>query len=181
MNNHAPNSAAVSAAKGLLSGHAEAALWTGRTFIGAWRDAAEKIDIKNPATGKVLGHVGVPSASDINHAIQLALTAQKAWENTKPTERSLVMQRAADLFAQHRDEILSWLVAETGSIMPKASFEVDSAINESRAAAALNFRESGTLMDNTGSGRLSIARRVPVGLVSVITPFGRMITNWRKT
>src|SRR3989344_5445198 len=59
---------------------------------------------------------------------------------------------------------------ETGGIVPKGQHEVREAITLCHLAAALPMQAQGQVLPST-PGRLSIARRVPHGVVGVISPF----------
>jgi benzaldehyde dehydrogenase (NAD) len=59
---------------------------------------------------------------------------------------------------------------ESGSIRAKAEFELDVTIKALHRASAMAAEATGELLPST-PGRLSIARRVPLGVVGVISPF----------
>jgi benzaldehyde dehydrogenase (NAD) len=81
-----------------------------------------------------------------------------------------VLRRAGDLIARHTPEIHQWLIREGGNIPGKAAFETDTAAQECYEAATLASRPLGELLP-TAQPRLSMARRVPAGVVGVIAPF----------
>jgi benzaldehyde dehydrogenase (NAD) len=135
-----------------------------RTPRGGTREVIE------PATGAVLGRTGVASAEDMRDAIGRAVAAQVAWAATGPRERAAVLHRAADLFQQHFDELALAIARETGGILPKGQHEVTEAVQLCRLAAALPMQSQGEVLPSV-PGRLSIARRVPHGVVGVISPF----------
>jgi benzaldehyde dehydrogenase (NAD) len=60
---------------------------------------------------------------------------------------------------------------ETGSIEAKALFEIGGAIEELHQATAMLIEPEGHLLTSPDPERLSIARRVPLGVVGVITPW----------
>src|SRR5699024_9612976 len=68
------------------------------------------------------------------------------------------------------DRLLRWLVPESGSTRGKASFEVGLVVSELDECAALTSQPYGELLQST-KPRLSLARRVPIGVVGVISPF----------
>jgi benzaldehyde dehydrogenase (NAD) len=123
-----------------------------------------------PATGGVLGRTGVADAEDMRNAIGRAVAAQAAWAATGPRERAAVMHRAAAVFQRHFDELALMVARETGGILPKGQHEVKEAIILCQLAAALPMQSQGEVLPSV-AGRLSIARRVPHGVVGVISPF----------
>ena len=81
-----------------------------------------------------------------------------------------VRLKAAALFEQHFDELALMIARETGGIIPKGQHEVREAVVLCRLAAALPMQAQGQVLPST-PGRLSIARRVPHGVVGVVSPF----------
>lgn len=157
----------VSEKPGLLDNR----LWAGKAFDGAWSTALSTArDAVEPATGQVLSRVGIASAADMQAAIGRAQQAQAAWAATGPRERAAVFHRAASIFEQHFDELAMAVARETGGIVPKGQHEVREAITLCHLAAALPMQAQGQVLPST-PGRLSIARRVPHGVVGVISPF----------
>jgi benzaldehyde dehydrogenase (NAD) len=69
------------------------------------------------------------------------------------------------------DEIADQIVRETGSIRAKAQWEVQMTAREFLEAAALGSQPQGVLTADLEAGRKSIARRIPVGVVGIITPW----------
>ncbi|MCP2256580.1 benzaldehyde dehydrogenase (NAD) [Streptoalloteichus tenebrarius] len=145
--------------------------WTGMVFDGTWRAGrAGALDVTAPATGAVIATVGAASAEDVDHAVAAARKAQRDWAGLTYDQRASVFHRAASLLEADPDRILRWLVPESGSAMGKARFEVGLVASELRHAAALTTEPYGELLRSSRE-RLSLARRVPIGVVGVITPF----------
>ncbi|MFL4910206.1 aldehyde dehydrogenase family protein [Streptomyces sp. MMS24-I2-30] len=144
--------------------------WQGRIYDGSWRLGAGTTDVLAPATGRRLVTAGLAGAEDIGPIVRTASEAQRAWAAAPPAERAEVLLRAASLWDEHGDEIRSWLIQETGATRRKAAYEVRGAVEECREAAALPTLPNGELLP-TDRALLSMARRVPVGVVAVITPF----------
>ncbi|MEU1730945.1 benzaldehyde dehydrogenase [Streptosporangium sp. NPDC020145] len=149
----------------------DAKTWTGLVYGDGWTtprggDAA----VVEPATGAELGRVGMANAQDVAEAAALAVRAQREWAATSFEERAAVLRRAGRLFEEHEREIQDWLVREAGSVRPKTGVETHIAAQECYEAAALASQPLGEILP-TAKKRLSMARRVPVGVVGVISPF----------
>ncbi|GHH73058.1 aldehyde dehydrogenase [Streptomyces sulfonofaciens] len=145
--------------------------WSGKVNIGGWTAASGgTAPVVEPATGRVLEHAGAADGRDVARAAEHAGQCRTAWARTPYTERAAVLRRAGDLFARHAEEIQGWLVREAGSIPGKAAFETATAAQECYEAAALASRPLGELLPSA-EPRLSMARRVPAGVVGVIAPF----------
>jgi benzaldehyde dehydrogenase (NAD) len=146
-------------------------IWTGKIFNGDWiTPTGGQYPVIEPATGNQLGVIGRASLDDMRQAAEQATEAQKAWARVPFDERARVLRRAGELWEQQADEIQPWLIRESGSIGPKAGFELHVAANECYEAAALATQPYGRLL-RSEQPRLSLARRVPAGVVGVIAPF----------
>jgi benzaldehyde dehydrogenase (NAD) len=148
------------------------AVWSERVFsVGGWvPGSGGAADVVEPATGDVLGRVGVATQEDVTKAAAAAAQAQREWAAASYEERAAVLRRAGQLWLDHAAEIESWIVREAGSIPPKAALETHVASQECFEAAALPSLPSGSVLPSA-EPRWSFARRRPVGVVSVIAPF----------
>ncbi len=145
--------------------------WQGRIYSGGWVDGTGGTrDVVSPSTGEVIGSIGIASADDVARASATAVEAQRAWAATPYNERAGVLRRAGDLWHANADEITDWLMRETGAIGPFGGFQIMTSAEECYEAAALASMPYGELL-RTSSPRLSMSRRVPVGVVGVISPF----------
>lgn len=145
-------------------------LWNGMTFDGAWRAAEQTSPVVEPATGAELGRIGMTDADGIAAAAKAAAQAQQAWAAAPYEQRAEVLRRAARLAEEHAEAITGWIVRESGSTGPKAGFETVVSIKALHEAAALPSRSVGEMLPSE-PGRLSLARRRPIGVVGVIAPF----------
>ncbi|WP_344450413.1 aldehyde dehydrogenase family protein, partial [Actinocorallia aurantiaca] len=84
--------------------------------------------------------------------------------------RAAVLRRAAALWAANDGEIAWWNVREVGAVPGMAGYSVRAAEQECHEAAALPGRPYGELLPSE-EPRLSMAARVPAGVVGVISPF----------
>jgi benzaldehyde dehydrogenase (NAD) len=148
------------------------ASWQGNVFVdGTWSPASGGVrDVVEPATGSVLGTIGLASPADLERAAYRAAEAQRGWADLPHPQRAAVLRRAGDLFSEHAEEISWWNIREVGAIPPMAGFAVHVATQECYEAAGLPGRPSGELLPSE-EPRLSMARRVPAGVVGVISPF----------
>src|SRR5688572_17029022 len=145
--------------------------WAGKALAGQWKTLeGGTIDVTEPATGKQLGRVARANGADVRASASIARKAQKAWAAVPYTERSAVFNRAAGLLEAHRAEVATWIIRETGSILPKAAFEIDSVLHLCREAAAMLTQPKGLVLPSV-DGVMSMARRMPHGLVGIISPF----------
>jgi benzaldehyde dehydrogenase (NAD) len=149
----------------------DSSTWTDSVFTGKWSKPAGGVSpVIEPATGNELGRVGLADAQDIADACAAAAAVQGEWAATPFEERARVLRVAGQLFEEHAGEIGQWIMRETGAIDGKAGLETHIAAQECFEASALASRPLGSILP-TMKPRLSLARRVPVGVVGVISPF----------
>ena len=145
--------------------------WSGRIHSDGWvAGAAGTADIREPATGGTLGAVGMAGPEDVERAAARAAEAQRTWARESHEVRAAVLRRAGQLYEEHAEEIQGWIMRETGAIGPKADLETHIAAQECFGAAALPAHPNGQVLPSI-EPRWSFARRRPVGVVSVISPF----------
>jgi len=146
-------------------------IWQDRIFNGDWIAAlGGSHTFTEPASGEQLGRTGMANAADVARAASAARAAQPAWAASDYKERAAIFRRAAATIARHHDELSTWIVRETGAIRPKADLELREASAHLLEAAAMLTQPKGQLLASA-SGTMSIARRVPHGVVGVISPF----------
>ena len=145
--------------------------WTGKIFSDGWVDAPETLETIEPATGDVLGTAGVANATSVAAAAKSAARAQRDWAAAPMRKRGAIIRRAAELLELHRDESTGWMGRESGSIPPKAGVEITASIGQLDQAASLISYPQGHVLPSLAPGRSSIANRVPIGVVGVITPW----------
>ncbi len=142
----------------------DSTLWDNRPLHGG------QTTITEPATGNSLGSTGVADADDVAQAAAKAAAAQRDWAAASFEQRAAVLRRAGALIEQHAAELQRWMIRETGSVQGMAGFGTYVASQECYEAAALASRPVGEILP-TAQPRLSLLKRVPVGVVAVISPF----------
>lgn len=146
--------------------------WSGRIFVdGEWVDgSAGTAPVIEPATGDEIGRVGAADKHDVARAAASARAAQREWAALPHTQRAAVLRKAGDLFAQHADEFAAWNIREVGAVAGMAGFALHVASEECWTASALPGNSYGELLPSE-QPRWSVARRMPAGVVAVISPF----------
>ncbi|MET8796385.1 aldehyde dehydrogenase family protein [Nocardia sp. NPDC004568] len=144
--------------------------WRDALFDGTFRPVSRTLPVLSPATGTVLDTVGEAGTAELETAVRAATAAQRDWAARTYDERVAVLLRAAQSLGENPDRLGSWLVAEAGSGQGKAAFEVGLVTSELQESAALAAHPYGEML-RSGKPRLSMARRIPVGVVGVISQF----------
>jgi benzaldehyde dehydrogenase (NAD) len=146
-------------------------VWRGRVFGADWRSAAGgSLDVLEPATGATLTRVGNAVAEDVRRAAAEARAAQPAWAATPYETRAAVLRKAARTLEDNQEELIPWIARETGGIPAKAGFEIHMVTEILYRSAAMCTEPQGLVLPSD-PGRISLARRLPRGVVGVISPF----------
>lgn len=149
----------------------DAERWQGLAFFADWQKTSAGVaEVRDPATGALIASVGIGGPADIARAAVEAKAAQKAWAKTTGVERAKILNKAADLLEENGAELIPWIMRESGSIYPKAGIEIEHGALFIRHAATLATQPTG-LMLPTMDNRVNYAKRVPHGVVGVISPF----------
>ena len=127
-------------------------------------------EVTAPATGEVISTVGDPTTADLDRAVADAVVAQKTWAALPYTERAKVFRHASHLLSSNPERLVNWLIPEAGSGEGKAAFEVGVVVAELDEAANIASAPYGELL-RSKKPRMSYARKVPHGVVGVISPF----------
>lgn len=86
-------------------------------------DAPSKIEVVDPANGKVIGSVPDADRDSIRNALDSAGKGFKIWSATTPAERKRIILDYANLLDDNRDRIIEILIAETGKPRENAAYD----------------------------------------------------------
>jgi aldehyde dehydrogenase (NAD+) len=134
-------------------------------------DQAEMTAVVNPANGKTIAKVFMAKPEHMTKAIDAAYAVKDLWGNTLPSERELILIRAADVLEGMREEVVNLLIDEGGATFGKSQFEVAYVVGVLRSAAGECRRIMGNTIPSNSPGRFSMAIRRPLGVVGGIAPF----------
>lgn len=127
--------------------------------------------VVNPASGKAFSKIFMARPEHMTKAIDAAYAVKDVWGNTTPSERELILIRAADVLETMRQEVVDLLIDEGGATFGKSQFEVSTVIGILRSAAGECRRVMGQTMPSDIPGRFSMVIRRPLGVVAGIAPF----------
>jgi benzaldehyde dehydrogenase (NAD) len=151
-----------------------------RTGAGGWLDpfladwmtgSGAPYQTREPATGIPLLTLAQSTTDDVARAAATAAAAQPAWAEANYQERARILRRAADIYEEHRPEFGTWTQRETGAHRNKMHHEQNFTVQELLNASTIPSQPYGSLLPSAQPGRLSMVRRVPVGVVGAITPW----------
>lgn len=141
--------------------------------IGGQRVATPRhAEVRNPASGEVVGLMPVASPEDLDAAVAAAAAAFKGWARIADGERQALCQEVADVIEAHAEELAQLLTLEQGKPLNGmgSRFELAGAVAWTRATAALSLPVE--VLQDAPEGRVEVCRN-PIGVVGSITPW-----NW---
>ena len=153
-----------------------------------YTDSAETIDVINPANEAKISHIYNAQESEIEQAVSSAQAAFKgSWNRALPYERSVLLNKFADLLEQNSEELAQIETVCSGkSIHLSRMFEVQQSAVFLRYFAGWCTKIHGETMSPSfpsmqGEEYSAFTRREPVGVVAGITPwnFSVMIACWK--
>jgi acyl-CoA reductase-like NAD-dependent aldehyde dehydrogenase len=123
----------------------------------------------NPATGATIAEYELHDDKAVDHALERAVTAQRAWRWTAQSERRDLLRRLAEGFRRERDALAALVTEEMGKPIAEARAEVEKcALNCDFYADAA----AGMLADAPVAGAPgAFVAYEPLGVVLAIMPW----------
>jgi acyl-CoA reductase-like NAD-dependent aldehyde dehydrogenase len=148
-------------------------MYTQMPIGGVWKEGSSetRYTVTNPYNKEPLAQIKLANKSDIDDAYTSANNIQKEWEQTSPFQKAKIMEKTAELINQRREELIRIIVEETGGFPPKANREIEQSIEHIKEAATFPLRMNGLIHPSYIPGKESRVYRLPVGVVSVISPW----------
>lgn len=143
--------------------------WIGGEWI---TPSGKEVTVKNPS--RLTEEVGVLHLSDRSHVLaaqQAARSAQKYWAELTGAARGEILFQMASALEKHADDLASLASREMGKQIGEMRGEVMRGVNLLRYYAGEGMRSNGNLIPSADTNVLQYSRRVPLGVVAVITPW----------
>lgn len=149
---------------------------------GTWvaSNTSDYLDVKNPATGEILGHVPLSLADEMDTAVQQAQAAFEKWRRTPAGERIQYLFKLKRVMEEHFDEIAETITKECGKTIGESRGEMIRAIENVEVACGIPKMMQGDISEDIAQGIDELMIRQPVGVCGCIAPFNfpGMITFW---
>jgi malonate-semialdehyde dehydrogenase (acetylating)/methylmalonate-semialdehyde dehydrogenase len=149
---------------------------------GAWRpsSATEVLEVRNPATNRVLGRVPLSPGQDIDQAVQAAAEAFPAWRGTPAAERIQYLFKLKELMELHFDDLARTITLENGKTLNESRGEMRRAVENVEVACGIPLLMLGDFSEDIAQGIDEIMIRQPVGVCAIVAPFNfpGMIPFW---
>src|SRR5699024_10538497 len=121
-------------------------------------------EVKNPATGEMLGSVSKSEDDETQSAIAAAKVAMSTWSKKTAKERYDYLKRTAEILRSRTDRIAQVITTEMGKPLHEAKAEISLAIDYLDWYAEEGRRIYGeTIPASSESKRLMVIRQ-PVGV-----------------
>jgi acyl-CoA reductase-like NAD-dependent aldehyde dehydrogenase/ABC-type branched-subunit amino acid transport system ATPase component len=125
----------------------------------------------NPMTGEVATRAAAAKIADVKRAADAAAAAFPAWSATGPSQRRMILLKAADVLASKAPQFIELMAVETGATAGWAGFNVHLAAGMLREAASMTTQISGEVIPSDKPGCIAMAIRQPAGVVLSIAPW----------
>lgn len=145
-----------------------------KQFIdGEWVNGSggQTIENRNPFTNEVINRVSTATKADVDRAFQAAKNAQREWEAAVPMQKQEVFDRVVAALVDRKEEIIDWIIKESGSTKLKATIEWSATLLTVREAATFPLRIEGKILPSNFPGKENRVYRSAKGVISVISPW----------
>ena len=126
-------------------------------------------------SGDLIGEVPIADEQAVDRAVRAAHTAFETWAGRPAHERALVLRRAADLIDGRKEQFASLIARESGKAWKHALGEVSRGVEtftfSSEEAKRIHGETVPVDASAAGANRVGFYFRMPLGVVSAITPF----------
>jgi aminobutyraldehyde dehydrogenase len=154
-------------------------MYVNGAFVPALDQATDAV--LAPATGEQYAEVARGSAADVDRAVEAAHAAFPAWARTTPAERARAILKLADRVEQDAENLAQIESQNVGKPIGLAREELEMIPDHLRffagAARSLEGRAAGEFV----SGKTSIIRRDPLGVVGSVAPWNYpiLMATWK--
>ena len=140
-----------------------------------WTSSATTVDVKNPFNNELLGRLPQASPQQVEQALAAAYAHRPLMADMPLHRRAEILEKTAALLDENREEMIRYIVLESGKTRKWATVETVRGIENLKfaAEACKNLHGETVPLDaSKGSeGRLGFWMRVPLGVVAAIPPF----------
>jgi succinate-semialdehyde dehydrogenase/glutarate-semialdehyde dehydrogenase len=140
---------------------------------GEWvqADDGRTTEVRNPATGALVGRVPAMGAAETRRAIKAAGAALPAWRAMLAKERGAIIRRIGALMLENADDLAAIMTAEQGKPLAEARGEVAYSAGFLEWFAEEGKRVYGETIPTPSHGRRVLVTKEPIGVFAAITPW----------
>ncbi len=154
-----------------------------RNYVGGrWIESSSPpgTEVRNPATGELLGHSPTGGREDVAQAVAAAQAAFPDWKATPAGERIQYLFKLKQLLEASFDDIARIVTIENGKTLGEARGELRRGIENVEVACGIPTMMQGYNLQDIARGIDESMIREPLGVVGIISPFNFpvMIPLW---
>lgn len=132
--------------------------------------------VLNPATEAVIGELPMAEPADLDRALAAAERGFARWRKASAQERSAVLDGAARLLEERKEQIARIATMEEGKPIAESRIEVSMVANLFRFYAGEVFRTYGRVLVRPEGQRATVVHE-PVGPVAAFAPWNFPLSN----
>ena len=132
---------------------------------------ADLLQVKNPATGKVIKEIPINTEEEIKQALKTGHDSFKKWAKVNAHERSRLLRNWSQIIQEHKAEIAEIMTMENGKPLAESLGEVDYATSYIDWYAEEAKRIYGRTVPASSETKRIVVTKQPIGLVAAITPW----------
>ncbi|QLC73159.1 NAD-dependent succinate-semialdehyde dehydrogenase [Pseudomonas sp. LPB0260] len=140
---------------------------------GSWCDAdsAARVEVTDPATGELIGHVPQMAGDETLRAIEAADAALPAWRALPAKERARLLRRWFDLVQEHEQDLAALMTWEQGKPLNEALGEIRYAASFIEWFAEEGKRAYGDIIPSPSADKRLLVIKQGIGVCAAITPW----------
>lgn len=140
---------------------------------GQWCQGSDGVtgDVRNPATGEVIGKVPHATAADLDRALEAAQHGFELWRKVVPHERIKILHKAAELMRERAEKIAPLMTLEQGKPLHEAKAEMLFSPEHIDWCAEESRRTYGRVIPARAANVRQVVMREPVGPVAGFSPW----------
>lgn len=145
-----------------------------KQFInGRWIEGGSSSSIQNfnPYSGEELLTIQAANLEDLDEAYTAAQQAQPIWEGLPLGEKQVLFERLVKVLEEKREEVIGWLVEESGSTLLKATVEFEASVTMVKESASFLTRITGQILPSYVPNKEHRVYRTAKGVIGVIGPW----------
>jgi aldehyde dehydrogenase (NAD+) len=146
----------------------------GKWLVAPEPQAEAVLEVTSPASGEVLGTIGVAGPDEVDAAVAAARSAlqNSPWRDSTAAERAAALGRLGAAIADRKNEFAELTTAEIGSPRKWSTFgQVLTAVGVLKSFAAITPDYPFTSTRPSMAGGSVQVRQLPVGVVGAIIPW----------
>lgn len=139
----------------------------------AWCDAdhAGRVEVRNPATGALVGSVPDMGAAETRRAVDAASAALREWSRRTAGDRAKLLRALYEAMLANKEDLATLMTCEGGKPIVEARGEIDYAASFIEWFAEEGKRLYGDVIPGHQPDKRILVTRQPIGVVAAITPW----------